>query len=114
MAFAGIRGGPVDRGTFERFRAGITPAWVEAALALTGTATIRRRRLPAEQVIWLVIGMALFRNLSIDEVVRELDLALPHVDGSEVAPSAVAQARDRLGPDPVRWLFESDRTATPG
>jgi hypothetical protein len=74
-----------------------------AALTLTGTATVRRRRLPAEQVLWLVVGMALFRNLSIDEVVRELELALPSDDG-EVVPSAIAQARERLGPDPVQWL----------
>lgn len=105
MAFPGVRGGPVDRGTFDRFRASISTAWVIAALTLTGTATIRRRRLPAEQVLWLVVGMALFRNLSIEEVVRELDLALPSSDG-EVVPSAIAQARERLGPDPVQWLFE--------
>jgi hypothetical protein len=105
MAFKGVRGGPVDRGTFDRFRASISAAWVMAALTLTGTATVRRRRLPAEQVLWLVVGMALFRNLSIDEVVRELELALPSDDG-EVVPSAIAQARERLGPDPVQWLFQ--------
>ena len=31
----------------------------------TGTVTIWKRRLPAIQVIWLVIGMALFRNQAI-------------------------------------------------
>jgi hypothetical protein len=108
MAFRGIRGGAVDRGSFERFRASIEPGWIEAALAATGTATVRKRRLPAEQVCWLVVGMALFRNLPIEEVVRELDLALPS-SGGEVAPSAVPQARARLGPEPMKWLFE--RTA---
>jgi hypothetical protein len=29
------------------------------------TATVRSRRLPAERVVWLAIGMALFRNRSI-------------------------------------------------
>ncbi len=43
--------------------------WIEAALAATGTATVRRRRLPAPQVIWLVIGMALFRERPIADVV---------------------------------------------
>jgi len=28
--------------------------WIEEALASTGTASIRKRRLPAEQVVWLV------------------------------------------------------------
>lgn len=107
MAFRGIRGGPVDRGSFERFRDSINPVWIDAALTLTGTATVRKRRLPAEQVVWLVLGMALFRNLSIEEVVRELDLALP--GSAEVVPSAIAQARQRLGAAPMQWLFE--RTA---
>ena len=37
-------------------------SWIEQALAATGKASIRRRRLPAERVVWLVIGLALFRN----------------------------------------------------
>jgi hypothetical protein len=31
----------------------IAPEWIEEALAATGTATLRRRRLPMEQVPWL-------------------------------------------------------------
>jgi Insertion element 4 transposase N-terminal/Transposase DDE domain len=92
------------------FRASIDPAWIEEALLATGTATVRRRRLPAEQVIWLVLGMALMRNVPIAEIVRRLDLALPDADGSRtVAPSAVSQARARLGAEPLEWLFH--RTA---
>src|SRR5258705_12612719 len=70
----------------------------------TGTAKLRKGRLPAEQVVCLVIGMALFRNRSIHEVVSKLDLALP---GSSltVAPSTVVEARARLGADPLEWLF---------
>ncbi|MGA9522924.1 MAG: IS4 family transposase [Myxococcaceae bacterium] len=109
MAFTGVRPGPVDRGAFERFKASIDPVWIEEALSTTGKASVRKRRLPAEQVCWLVLGMALFRNLSIEEVVRQLDLALPGSSGGEVVPSAIAQARARLGADPMRWLFE--RTA---
>ena len=67
---------------------------------------MRRRRLPAEQVLWLVMGMALYRELSIPEVVDKLGLALPGERGLSVAPSAVPQARKRLGAEPVRWLFE--------
>lgn len=37
-------------------------SWIEQALQATGKASIRRRRLPAEHVVWLVIGLALFRN----------------------------------------------------
>jgi len=89
----------------ERFRRHIDPALVEEALVATGTATVRRRRLPAEQVLWLVIGMALMRNESMERVVSWLDLALPSSDGTGVAKSALTQARQRLGEDPVAYLF---------
>jgi hypothetical protein len=79
--------------------------WIEQALLATGTATIRRRRLPAEQVVWLVLGMGLYRDRSIVEIVDKLDLALPGSAGSPVAPSAVPQARARLGDEPMEWLF---------
>lgn len=93
-------------GTFDRIQANIEPDWIEEALEATGTATLRRRRLPAEQVIWLVLGMALYRNRPIVEIVAKLDLALPGRRGPTPAPSAVAQARGRLGEEPIRWLFE--------
>jgi len=105
MAFPGIRGGPVDREAFEKFAESIEPIWIEESLEATGTATVRRRRLPAEQVVWLVLGMALFRNLSIEEVARQLEIALPSSKRGEVASSAIAQARKRLGAEPMKWLF---------
>jgi hypothetical protein len=91
--------------SIDRFRADIDPEWIDQALAATGTATLRRRRLPAEQVIWLVLGMALHRNRSIVEVARALDLALPDEHGRPVAASAVPKARARVGPEPLAWLF---------
>ena len=48
----------------------IDPAWIEQALAVTGKASIRRRKLPAEHAVWLVIGLALFRNLPLWQVWR--------------------------------------------
>ena len=38
----------------------IDPQWIDQALSSTGKASIRRRKLPAEHVVWLVIGLALF------------------------------------------------------
>lgn len=93
-----------------KFVASLDPEWIDEALEATGTATIRRRRLPAEQVVWLVIGMCLFRDLSMRELVATLDLALPGSRGIRVAPSSIVQARERLGSEPLRWLFE--RTAS--
>jgi hypothetical protein len=94
-----------------KFRASLDPAWIDEALAATGTATIRRRRLPAEQVVWLVVGMGVFRDLPLHELVATLDLALPGSRGVRVAPSSVVQARERLGDEPIRWLFEKTASA---
>jgi hypothetical protein len=86
------------------FRKHISPEWIDEALNATGTATVRRRRLPSEQVIWLVLGMALFRDRPMEDVVSKLDLALP--GAGTVARSSVTQARSRVGSEPVKWLFE--------
>lgn len=84
----------------------LVPAWIEEALEATGTATIRRRRLPADRTVWLVIAMAIMRDWPITEVAEQLELALPGVDGSRtVASSALSQARSRIGADPLEWLF---------
>lgn len=89
----------------ERLREHVPAGWIEAALEWTGTTTIRRRRLPADQVVWLVIGMGLFRNEPIERIVDMLDLALPDRDDTLVAKSAVTQARQRLGTEPLEYLF---------
>ena len=99
--------------SFEIFARSLEPQWIEQALAATGTATVRRRKLPAEQVVWTVIGMGLFRDRSIQEVVHHLGLVLP----AKTPPSgravpattsgAVVQARDRLGAAPLEALFET-------
>ena len=82
------------------------PVLIEEALAATGTATIRKRRLPAERTVWLMLGMSVMRDLPITAVARQLDIALPGPDGSRtVASSALTQARARLGPDPMEWLY---------
>jgi hypothetical protein len=81
----------------------IDPAWIQQALAASGKASIRRRKLPAEHAVWLVIGLALFRNRPLWQVVQQLDLSL---DGQPLpAPSASVQARQRLGEEPLAELF---------
>lgn len=90
--------------SFERLQQNLPREWIEQALRATGTATIRRRRLPAEQVIWLVLGMALHRDLPIDLIVTELQIALPSEDG-EVSRGAIPAARIRVGADPFEYLY---------
>jgi len=79
--------------------------WIAQAVACTGKARIRKRRLPAEPVAWLVIALALYRHQSISGVVDGLDLALPDMKDCFVSKSAVAQARQRLGAEPLKALF---------
>jgi hypothetical protein len=38
------------------------PGWSKPALAATGKASVRRRKFPAEQAVWLVVGMGLFAD----------------------------------------------------
>jgi Insertion element 4 transposase N-terminal/Transposase DDE domain len=84
----------------------LDPDWIEEALLATGTATIRRRRMPAEQTVWLMLGISVMRDLPITAVARQLDIALPARDGTRtVASSALSQARTRLGSEPMEWLF---------
>lgn len=84
----------------------LDPAWIDEALLSTGTATVRRRRMPAEQTVWLVLAMAVMRDMPVTTVARQLDIALPAADGTRtVASSALTQARARLGAQPMEWLF---------
>jgi hypothetical protein len=72
--------------------------WVEEALVSPSKATLRRPRLPAERVVWLVLGTALMRDRPIVDVVRQLDLVMPderhaaaarRPDGTLVSQSAM-------------------------
>jgi hypothetical protein len=73
-----------------------------AILTRTARSSERRRRLPAEAVIWLTIAMALFAADSIPKAWRRLH---PTRDEPEPTDSAFSQARRRLGVAPLRRLF---------
>jgi hypothetical protein len=103
-------GGDAERSEcFELFARSLDINWVRQALHATGSASIRRRKLPAEYVVWLVIGMALLRDRSIDEVVHHLNLVLPDLPAATQrgAPTrgAVIEARNRLGWGALAVLF---------
>lgn len=87
----------------------IDPAWIQQALEQTGTVSIRRRRLPAQQVVWLILGMALFADRSLAAVLSHLRLygANPGTPLDQPPTAgAIVQARDRLGEAPLQTLFE--------
>ena len=96
---------------FAQFADELDAGFIELALRETGAASVRRRKIPAELVVWLVIGMAMFRDRSIQEVVNHLGLVLPKkgngTAGGHVVPSAVPQARTRVGAAPIELIFMS-------
>ena len=79
--------------------------WIEDCLDQTGKASIRKRKLPAEHVVWLVIGLALVRNQPIWYVVQQLQLVFGTAE--YCVPSASVQARQRLGLEPMSALFST-------
>ncbi len=88
--------------TLEKFSELIDPEWIQQALEYTGKASIRRRKLPAEHVVWIVIGTSLYRNRSIWYITEQMRL---NIDSQACVPSAVVQARQRLGHEPLKQLF---------
>ena len=83
----------------------LSPELLSECLQKSGAVTVRKRRLPLEMMVWSVVGMALYRHLPMSQIVNQLDILLP---GKRpfVAPSAVVQARQRLGEAAVREVFE--------
>jgi hypothetical protein len=77
-------------------------------LEYTSTASKRQRRLPAHEVVWLVIGQSWFPDRGIPKVWRHLH---PSPDHPEPVDSAFTQARQRLGARPLQRLFH--RTCRP-
>lgn len=82
----------------------LSPDLIDECLIDSGVVTIRKRRLSMEMMVWAVVGMTLYRSLSMNQLVSHLDILLP---GKRpfVVPSAVVQARQRLGGDAVRLMF---------
>ena len=89
--------------SFAQFSAAIGPQWIADALAATGTASVRRRKLPVDHVVWLVIGMGLFHDRSIAEVVHHLDLVLPRAGAGAAASATPRSCRRGISWAPPHW-----------
>jgi hypothetical protein len=94
----------------------VPTAMIDAVLAATGRQSRRQRQLPARLVVYYVMALALYAQASYGEVLRCLLegvrwLRLRGADVASADKSAITKARIRLGPDPLRQLFE--RVARP-
>ena len=86
-----------------------SPELVRETLTELGKNEERLRKLPAVVVTWLVVAMGLFRGLSINNVLRRIVEGLPGLRwGVAEIPcsTAISHARDRLGWELVRALFQ--------
>lgn len=78
---------------------------IQKALTLTDTVTLRKRKLPLESMIWLVVGMSIFCNRPMTEIVNLMDIT-DRTGTPFTARSSVIQRRKTLGEDAVRELFD--------
>ena len=77
---------------------------IEEAYALTDTVTLRKRKLSLESMAWLLIGMAIYNDKSMADIVNMLDI-VDREGKPFVAPSAVIQRRKKLGDAAMKALF---------
>jgi hypothetical protein len=79
---------------------------VDAALAATRTTQSRLRDLPSRVVVYLLLAACLFPEIGYSGVWRKLTAALDGLPTATPTGSGLSQARHRLGPAPLRWLFD--------
>ncbi|HET8977298.1 MAG TPA: IS4 family transposase [Solirubrobacteraceae bacterium] len=87
------------------------PELVDRVVAQAGRGEQRQRLLPARVVVYYVLGLALYSSSSYEEVIRMLVDGLSWQSGWQTVWSvptkgALAQARARLGAEPLQALFE--------
>jgi hypothetical protein len=100
------------------------PEVVDTVIAECGRTEQRRRALPARSMAYFAMGMALHSEGSYEDVLALISDGVAWADRSEVTPrlptkAAISHARERLGPEPMKALFERvakplGQAATPG
>lgn len=82
----------------------LPPDLIQQAFSLTDTVTLRKRKLPLESMVWLVVGMAIYNNRPLSQIVNLMDI-VDRTGRPFTAPSSVIQRRKTLGEDPIKALF---------
>jgi hypothetical protein len=108
---------PADERLSDRIAIGVLtaafpPELVDRVVAETGRVQQRSRLLPARVVVYYVLAMCLFFGQGYEEVARLLTGGLAYARrwrGSWQVPTtaAITRARARLGPEPLRALFDT-------
>lgn len=78
---------------------------IQKAFTLTDTVTLRKRKLPLESMIWLIVGMCVFCDRPMTDIVNLMDIT-DRTGAPFTARSSVIQRRKKLGEDAVRELFD--------
>lgn len=106
-------GGWLEGFTVEVFAPILRSEWIEEALKQTGREGQRDRKLTAPFTLWLIVAMAMYRHLSIQNVVSRLGTVLGvgsvWADQGEPTSGSVVEARDRLGFGPLQQIVERFR-----
>lgn len=78
---------------------------IDEAYSLTDTVTMRKRKLTLESMVWLLVGMAIYNDKSMKDLVNQLDI-VDRTGKAFVAPSALTQRRKTLGEPAMKAVFE--------
>ncbi|MFG2848409.1 IS4 family transposase [Kitasatospora sp. NPDC048296] len=79
---------------------------VDEALTQTGRMQARVRDLPSRVVVYLLLAGCLFPGLGWRQVWQRLTAGLDGLPVADPTGGALAQARRRVGAEPLRWLFD--------
>jgi hypothetical protein len=79
---------------------------VDAALAETGKVQARVRDLPSRVVVYLLLAAGLFAEAGFGQVWQRMIAGLDGLAVATPTAGALAQARRRIGPAPLRALFD--------
>jgi len=112
---------PTDERLSDRIAIGlltrtVPPELVDEVIARADSGDVRKRLLPARVVVYFVLAMCLYADKGYEEVARLLTEGLAwsrRWAGRWEVPTtaAISRARERLGSQPLRLLFE--RVARP-
>jgi hypothetical protein len=108
---------PTDERLSDRIAIGLLtrvfpPDVVDAVVAATDSGEVRSRLLPARVVVYYVLAMCLFSGQGYEEVMRLLVGGLEWLGRwrrvwAVPSTAAIAKSRARLGPQPLRALFDT-------